>query len=81
MLVCIKITIPMIIIMDFVHRLEFLRLDVSETRSASVNRYKGGKFPTQLGPLERASLKHWTPKEVISRIYGRVHSAKMVWNV
>jgi hypothetical protein len=34
--------------------------DVSETASVSVLRWSGEKTPTQLGPLERANLNHWT---------------------
>jgi hypothetical protein len=34
--------------------------DVSETGSVSVLRCVGRKTPTQLGPLDRASLYHWT---------------------
>jgi hypothetical protein len=36
-----------------------IKHDVSETGSVSVLRWKG-KTSTQLGPLERASLNHWT---------------------
>jgi hypothetical protein len=32
---------------------------VSETGSVSVLRWMGQDKPTQLGPLERASLSHW----------------------
>jgi hypothetical protein len=32
----------------------------SETGSVSVLRWMGQGRPTQLGPLERASLNHWT---------------------
>jgi hypothetical protein len=39
--------------------LETRKHDVSETGSVSVVRRKG-KTPTQLGPLERANLIHWT---------------------
>jgi hypothetical protein len=34
--------------------------NVSETGSVSVLRWMGQDNPTQLGPLERASLNHWT---------------------
>jgi hypothetical protein len=35
--------------------------DVSETGSVSVLRFRWGeKTPTQLGPLKRANLNHWT---------------------
>jgi hypothetical protein len=34
--------------------------NVSETGSVSVLRWMGEHKPTQLGPLERASLNHWT---------------------
>jgi hypothetical protein len=34
--------------------------NVSETGSVSVLRWMGQDKPTQLGPLERASLNHWT---------------------
>jgi hypothetical protein len=34
--------------------------NVSETGSVSVLRWMGKDRPTQLGPLERASLNHWT---------------------
>jgi hypothetical protein len=33
--------------------------NVSETGSVSVLRWMGQDKPTQLGPLERASLNHW----------------------
>jgi hypothetical protein len=33
--------------------------DISENGSVSVLRC-GGKTPTQLGPLDRANLNHWT---------------------
>jgi hypothetical protein len=33
--------------------------NVSETGSVSVFRWMGQDKPTQLGPLERASLNHW----------------------
>jgi hypothetical protein len=36
--------------------------NVSETGSVSVLRFMGQDKPTQLGPLERASLNHWTYK-------------------
>jgi hypothetical protein len=39
--------------------LENRKHDVSETGSLSVVRW-GGKTPTQLGPLERHNLTHWT---------------------
>jgi hypothetical protein len=34
--------------------------NVSETGSVSVIRWMGQDKPTQLGPLKRASLNHWT---------------------
>jgi hypothetical protein len=34
--------------------------NVSEIGSVSVLRWMGHDKPTQLGPLERASLNHWT---------------------
>jgi hypothetical protein len=34
--------------------------NVSETGSVSVLRWMGQDEPTQLGPLEGASLNHWT---------------------
>jgi hypothetical protein len=34
--------------------------NVSETGSVSLLRWMGQDNPTQLGPLERASLNHWT---------------------
>jgi hypothetical protein len=34
--------------------------NVSETGSVSVLRWMGQDKPTQVGPLERASLNHWT---------------------
>jgi hypothetical protein len=40
--------------------LETRKYDVSETGSVSVLRWGRGKTPTQLGPLERANLNHWT---------------------
>jgi hypothetical protein len=39
--------------------LETRKHDVSETGSVSVLRWRG-KTPTQLGPLERANLDHWS---------------------
>jgi hypothetical protein len=62
-------------IMDFAHRLDFLRHDVSKTGSISVNRYKVGKFPAQLAPLEKVSVTHWTPNEVI------IYFDKVIWNM
>jgi hypothetical protein len=38
--------------------------NVSETGSVSVLRWMGQDKPTQLGPLERASLNHWTMDRV-----------------
>jgi hypothetical protein len=38
---------------------------VSETGSVSVLRWMGQDRPTQLGPLERASLNHWIRNVVI----------------
>jgi hypothetical protein len=40
--------------------------NVSETGSASVLRWMGQDNPTQLGPLERASLNHWTETDPVS---------------
>jgi hypothetical protein len=40
--------------------LENRKHDVSETGSVSVLRLGRGNTPTQLGPLERANLNHWT---------------------
>jgi hypothetical protein len=37
--------------------------NVSETGSVSVLRWMGQNKPTQLGPLERASLNHWSRTE------------------
>jgi hypothetical protein len=34
--------------------------NVSETGSVSILRWMGQDRPTQLDPLERASLNHWT---------------------
>jgi hypothetical protein len=39
--------------------LETIKHDVSKTWSVSILRW-GGKARTQLGPLERAKLNHWT---------------------
>jgi hypothetical protein len=40
--------------------LETRKHDVSETGSVSILRWEREKTPTQLGPLERANLNHWT---------------------
>jgi hypothetical protein len=40
--------------------LESRKHDVLETGSLSILRWKGEKTPTQLSPLERANLNHWT---------------------
>jgi hypothetical protein len=47
-------------ILDFIHRLVYMTKyhNVSETGSVSVLRWMGQGRPTQLGPLERASLNH-----------------------
>jgi hypothetical protein len=49
--------------------LSFLKQNVSETRTVSCSRCKRGEIPTQLSPLERASLNHWTQKKFRSRMY------------
>jgi hypothetical protein len=48
-------------ILDFIHCLVYMTKIhyVSETGSVSVLRWMGQGKPTQLGPLERASLNHW----------------------
>jgi hypothetical protein len=48
------------LVLDFIHRLVCERQkyhNVSETGSVSILRWMGQDKPTQLGPLERASLK------------------------
>jgi hypothetical protein len=40
--------------------------NVSETGSVSVLRWMGQDKPTQLGPLERASLNHWTTYTIVT---------------
>lgn len=47
---------------------EFYKQNISEYGCVSFARYKGGKVSTQSGPLEGASLCHWTSKEVISTL-------------
>jgi hypothetical protein len=42
---------------------QFWKLDVPVTRC------KGGKIPTQSGLLEATGLNHWTPKEILCKIY------------
>jgi hypothetical protein len=42
---------------------QFWKLNVSIVRST------GGKIPAQLGLLEAAGLNHWTPKEILCKIY------------
>jgi hypothetical protein len=52
-------------ILDFIHRLVYMTKkyhNVSETGSVSVLRWMGQDRPTQFGPLERASLNHWTSR-------------------
>jgi hypothetical protein len=43
--------------------------NVSETGSVSVLRCMGQNKPTQLGPLERASLNHWPIPENVNHVY------------
>jgi hypothetical protein len=43
--------------------------NVSETGSVSVLRWMGQDKPTQLGPLERASLNRWTLWYFLSSTY------------
>jgi hypothetical protein len=51
--------------------------NVSETGSVSVLRWMGQDRPTQLGPLERAGLNHWTIKSKIKLIV--LYSLSIVW--
>jgi hypothetical protein len=44
--------------------------NVSETGFVSVLRWMGQDKPTQLGPLERASLNHWTDHHDLTDISG-----------
>jgi hypothetical protein len=48
--------------------LENRKHDVSETGSVSVLRW-GGKTPTQLGPLERSTLHHWTTSVRFTQLF------------
>jgi hypothetical protein len=57
--------------------------NVSETGSVSVLRWIGQNKPTQLGPLERASLNHWTnPGQSQSQSYVTTDGqpASLSWN-
>jgi hypothetical protein len=50
--------------------------NVLETGSVPVLRWMGQDKPTQLGPLERASLNHWTKciiLNIIPRILKKYH--------
>lgn len=59
----------MTIILDLSIVSSLFELNFLEAGSVSVIRCKGGKFPTQLGPLDGVSLGHWTPKEIPSTEY------------
>jgi hypothetical protein len=59
----------MTIILDLTIVLSPFKLNILETGSVSFISCNGGKFPIQLGPLDRVSLCHWTPKEVLSTEY------------
>jgi hypothetical protein len=50
--------------LDFVHRQVFYKLENTTFRKLDVfpSSGEGEKIPTQLGPLERANLNHWTGK-------------------
>jgi hypothetical protein len=54
--------------------------NVSETGSVSVLRWMGQDKPTQLGPLERASLNHWTKTSPIAlyNIHHRQNPYKII---
>jgi hypothetical protein len=55
--------------------------NVSETGSVSVLRWMGQDKPIQLGPLERASLNHWTnPGQSQSYITTDGQPASLSWN-
>jgi hypothetical protein len=47
-------------IWDIIHCLSFLKHNVSEIGSVSVLRLKKERIPTRVGPLENASLFHWS---------------------
>jgi len=47
-------------ILDIILRPIFFKHNFSETESVTVLRWKKKGVPTLLGPLEKASLFHWT---------------------
>jgi hypothetical protein len=59
--------------------LENRKHDVSKTGSVSILRWGGEKSPTQLGPVERANLNHWTTP-VQSYITTDGQPASLSWN-
>jgi hypothetical protein len=63
------------VILDFIHRLVYMTKNhsVSETGSVSVLRWMGQGRPTQLGPLERASLNHWKMDKVQNKPHSSVY--------
>jgi hypothetical protein len=60
--------------------LETKKHDVSETGSVSVLRWEGEKTPTQLGPLERANLNHWTASVCASYVTTDGQPASLSWS-
>jgi hypothetical protein len=56
-------------IMNTECHLEFFKNNISETSSVSAIRYKGRKVPTQVAPLEIASLNHYMQRKLLSRVY------------
>jgi hypothetical protein len=57
-------TLRFIVILDLVLQQMFWTEYISETESASILRWKFGKAPTQMDPLETADLNHWTNAHV-----------------
>jgi hypothetical protein len=57
-------------ILDFIHRLVYMTKNhnVSETGSVSVLRWMGQDRPTQVGPLERASLDHMDYRSSLRKV-------------
>jgi hypothetical protein len=49
--------------------------NVSETGSVSVLRWMWQDKPTQLGPLERACLNHWTTYKTMDKVQNKPNSS------
>jgi hypothetical protein len=55
--------------------LENRKHDVSETGSVSILRSRGETTPTQLDPLERANLNHWTTPIRYTQLFNQLSPA------